>query len=514
MRQVKLVSNSAESQLAEATSLFEAVERAARDYEHHQGHSDDLLRSAIAELYSFGEMLQSQASEPGTSLVEEFIKSRGARWNAAARRRPYIALVKLAFPRSASSQSQYAAVLSYASNSRVEPSAFDQWLQEGGGIKGRYPEAADYFGSATRQRNSQARTSRIKAGKQKLLERDHSVAIALPTGVSAPEGFALVLAKVEADGKAAIIDVIETAETELEPIFLRYAPSKATAKSILASEALGQMYRAIDLVLGCTGDAVQGVERQILVFNTLDRGRPVCRIEAISEAYTYAWAGMVLSNHLDGLPTGIPFILPRDDAAYFRSEFANHTGWTIRADERPRIEADQLRTPIELRMFEPTVRYRTSQPPAGHRKPFSATHSDQLQVQQFLRDRRADHERLNARRKEQQVFPSALKIQSQGGKLEIALPKLPTLTSILGTSSPDRDLSHLELDMGDVERAIGALAPYETTVDGSFVDFEVDDAALCFQAHFDDDVLTVVLPTKSGTDYNQSCMDLDLLATG
>jgi hypothetical protein len=131
-----------------------------------------------------------------------------------------------------------------------------------------------------------------------------------------------------------------------------------------------------------------------------------------------------------------------------------------------------------------------------------------------LRDRRADHERKKSKSKETLRFPSVLKIQSRGGRLEIALPKLPNLVSTFGSSLPDRDLSHLALDIGDVERALGALAPWETTVDGSFVDLDVVDAALCFQAHFEDDVLTVVLPTKAGTDYNQSCVDLDLPGTG
>jgi hypothetical protein len=177
--------------------------------------------------------------------------------------------------------------------------------------------------------------------------------------------------------------------------------------------------------------------------------------------------------------------------------------------ERPRIDASGLRSPIELRPLEPAVRYRISQAPSRHGKRISSTHSDQLRVQQFLRDRLADHERLNSKRKEKQPFPSTLSVYSRGGKLEIGLAKLPNLTATFGSSVPDRDLSHLALDMADVKRALGALIPYETTVDGAFADIEVDDAALCFQAHFDDDLLTVVLPTKSGTDYNQSCIDLE-----
>ncbi|MES2120498.1 MAG: hypothetical protein V4513_07985 [Pseudomonadota bacterium] len=513
MRTFKLSGNDTDRQLKEAADLFQNVQLAALDYQQHQGRSNDLLHTALEWLYGFGEMLQTQASEPARSLIEEFVKEAGLSWNRPTRRNPYIALVKHAFKQSDSSHSQYATVLAYASKTEVKPSAFKAWLHEGGGIKKLYPLAADHAGSARRQRNSQERASRLKIAREVLSARDHSPPTALPAGVSAPEGFALVLAKVTGDGKAAIIDVIDATQDGLDPVLLRYAPSKAAAP-VLAAEPLGNLYRAIDLVVGCTDDTTDGHVRHVMVINSSHRSQRVCRIEAISEAYTYAWAGMMLSGHLDGLPTGIPFILTCEDAAFFRGEFSNHTGWTMSAADQPRIEASGLRSPITLRSFERTTRYRISHPPTAHEKPFTATHSDQLTVQQFLRDRRADHDRLNGKSKEKQFFPSALKIQLRGGKLEIALPKVPNLVAPFGTSSPDRDLSHLELNMGDVERVLSALAPYETTVEGSFVDLEVEDAGLCFQTHFDDDLLTVILPTKSGTDYNQSCMDLALPLTG
>ena len=132
MRQDKLLSNSADSQVVEAASLFQAVERAARDYEQHQGHSTELLHTALTELFEFGERLRKQPTEPDRALVEEFVLSKGLRWNKATRRNPYIAFVKLAFAQSPSSQSQYAAVLLYASDTRVPPRAFKEWLHVGG----------------------------------------------------------------------------------------------------------------------------------------------------------------------------------------------------------------------------------------------------------------------------------------------------------------------------------------------------------------------------------------------
>ena len=85
---------------------------------------------------------------------------------------------------------------------------------------------------------------------------------------------------------------------------------------------------------------------------------------------------------------------------------------------------------------------------------------------------------------------------------------MPNIAVAFGSSSPDRDLSDRDLPIEDVKRTLAAISPYETTLDGSFVDLDVDDAALCLQAHFGDDLFSVVLPTKSGTAYNQSCADL------
>ena len=120
MRSGSFTGNSTDRQLDEADERFNAVEQAAREYEQHHARSTELLRSALTELYGFGEALRLQASEPGRSLIGEFVSSRGVPWNLATQRNPYIALVNLTFAPSASSRSQYAAVLAYASNCGVD----------------------------------------------------------------------------------------------------------------------------------------------------------------------------------------------------------------------------------------------------------------------------------------------------------------------------------------------------------------------------------------------------------
>jgi hypothetical protein len=54
------------------------------------------------------------------------------------------------------------------------------------------------------------------------------------------------------------------------------------------------------------------------------------------------------------------------------------------------------------------------------------------------------------------------------------------------------------------------LEPYETTLEGSFVDTDVADAALHLQGQFDDHVFNVVVPTRTEEAINQSCVDLNL----
>lgn len=508
MRSGSFTGNSTDHQLGEADERFLAVEQAAREYEQHHARSTELLRSALAELYGFGEALRLQVAEPGRSLIGEFVSSRGVPWNLSTQRNPYIALVNMTFAPSASSRSQYAAVLAYASSCGVVPTDLGDWLRQGG-IKGRYAEAVRHFASPRKQRHSQERDSRLKAARQLLSDRAHSEAVALPEGVSADEGFVTLIAKIGGDGKAAIIDVIGEAD-EVEPVLLRYAPIKATGKSSLAEEPLGRLFRAVDLVVGCTPDKPDNHARHVLVLNSLERGRPVCRIEAVSEAYTYAWAGMTLSGHLDGLPRGIPYILDSRDAAFLRREFPNYAEWVIVPCDVPRIDAAGLSSALPLLPLETDGTYRVSRPAEAHHKPVSVAHGEQVALLQFLADRRVEHDRLNAKRKEQRNFPSTLKLQSDAHRLQVSLPKMPNIAAAFGSSSPDRDLSDRDLSIEDVKRALAAISPYETSLDGSFVDLEVDDAALCLQAHFGDDLFSVVLPTKSGTSYNQSCADLAL----
>jgi len=510
VRQVKLVSNSADSQLAEVDRHFQAVERFAREYERHQGRSNDLLRSALTELYTFGEMLRTQATEPGRSLVQEFVRSKGLPWNAVTQRNPYNALVKLAFKQSASSQSQYAAVLSYASDCRIEPLVFGSWLQDGGGIKGRYPEAAEHYGSARKQRNSQERASRLKIAEGLLSSREHSRPVALPRGVTADAGFALVLAKIDGGGNAVIIDVVQAERAALEPVLLGYAPTKATAKAALAAEPLGHLYRAIDLVLGCTDDKTGGNVRHVLLVNALDRGRPICRVEALSEAYTYTWAGMALSGHLHGLPPGIPFVLRCNDAAFFRRDFPNHDEWTVSSDPIPRIHNSRREYSLQLHPLDPQGSYRVGCVPVRRHKPVSATYESQQAVLRFLNDRKLEHDRRRVRMKEKQPFPPTLTIQSISGELKLGLPSMLAASVTFGESSPDRDLGERELATGELADVLRALAPYETPLEGTFIDTDVTDAALNLRAWFDDDLLNVVVPTRSGKAINQSCVDLDL----
>lgn len=510
MRPDKLLSNSADSQLAEAAKLFDAVTRAAQDFEQHEGRSNELLHGALARLYTFGEMLRAQPTEPDRSLVEDFVRSRNLPWNKVTRKNPYNALAQLAFSSSsASSRSQYATVLAYASDVGVGPSEFKDWVHAGKGIKGLHPQAMEHFGSPKRQRNARERRDRIKSAIARLMERESSSAVALPSGVIASDGFALALARIEG-GQASIVDVLKTTDAAIENILLGYDATGATARAVWADEPLGRLYRAIDLILGCTADKSAGRKRHVLIVNAMDRERAVCRIDAISEAYTYAWAGVTLSGHLEGLPLNTPCVLTGDDAAFFRAEFENSEAWRISTDPYLCIRTAKVGSAIKLRPFDGQSGYRIGLVSASRPKPVSVSHTQLQSTLQFLRERRAEHDRLNARRKEKQPFSSTIAIQSTSGRLELALPKVLGASAQFGSSSRDRDLSERSFEFGDLERVLVTLIPHGTELEGTFIDTDVPDAGLCLQAWFDDDLLTVVVPTRAGTAINQSCANLAL----
>jgi hypothetical protein len=507
----KLVTNSLEAQLQEVADQFSEVQSAAEKFEGQQTRATELLHLALADLYAFGESLTALSTDDGRSMAEAFVTSKGLPWGKVMRGNPYTGLAKLAFAKQLpASISQYAAVLRLASDRGIVATDFRAWLADNDGIKGRYNEAVDHFGSTRRQLGSQAKQRRIEKATQTLLGRVHSSAVALPIGIEAPEGFALVLARIDGSNNATIIDVVNSEAAAIEPILLRYETSKATTKSIMAAKPMGQFYRAIDLVAGCTPEKSGGHDRDILILNTHDRGRPVCRVEALSKAYTYPWAGMTIEGHLAGLNIDLPIVMAGSEAAYFRDSFADHEGWTFSVGGEIDLCADGLASPIKAVPLADRRGYRVGQSPADSTQRIRVAQALLPSLRRFLDDRRAENDRLNGTRKEKLSFTPTLRIQIEGGELLIGIPKMLGTAISFGETAPDRDLDQRAIGTADIERLIDTLIPYETDIEGAFLDTDVADAALCFDVPFDDDRLSITIPLLAGTAYCPSCEGLQV----
>jgi hypothetical protein len=507
--QEKLLGNSADNHLEDALGRFERIKVAAQQAELQQERSIELLHKALAHLYGLGELLRTQPSEPGRCLIEEFVISKGRAWNKPTRKNPYIALVQLAFTSSSpSTRSQCAAVLAFASDIGKEPCNFVDWLVAGGGIKGRHPEALDHLGSPVRQRNQRERAARLQLAKTKLLQREHSDPVMLPSDADRAPGLRLVLANVDASGHASIIDVVEASEATLENVLLGYETNSAVnVDALVAEQPLGRLYRAIDLVVGCTPPKSGRHRRDVLLLNTYDRGTAVCRVWAICEEYTCAWAGMVLLDHQEGLPVGVPLLMSADDAEYFIAEFPRLNSWTISTDPVPSIHAQTAETSIQLTTLDTRKAWRVGLVPTSNEERLAAAPTHITSAIKSLTKFKAEHERLTKKA----TFSPVLTVHCDSGALEMGVPRLRGFRAPIAANTVARELGDRSIATGDLERVLTTLARHGSGFEGAFFAADgVADAGLCLQSWFGDDELLIVLPTRSGTAIHPSCTDLVL----
>jgi hypothetical protein len=505
----RLVSNNPLSQIDEAVDNFEHVIRVAEAFKTSEGKTSDLLLEALADLYSFGQELLDKASEKGRNLVRDFFDKKKQPWNKVAQNHPYSALTKLAFgDRSPSSVSQYATVLRYARALKTKPQDFRAWLVAGGGIAGTLAKAVEYFGSTQHQQNSQAKISRLARAETKLMALPHSQPVQLPQGVTADEGFVVLLARVDANNQATIVTLLDQGATALEPILLRFDGNKMTRMSLLAAKPLGNLFRAIDVILGITLDKPQGKPRSIFICNELHAGKPVCSITAVSEAYQFVGACAVLEGHLQGLGPDEGYLLSDTDARTFHSLFEQHECWQITDDT---LTAAKLEAKIQLGKPAANQDYRAGIVDYLHAKPLSVPQESLVGIKAYLDGRRADNARFNKSRSQNVPFPSELALAIRNGDLSVRLAaekgEAATKTA-LGSASPDRPLAERPLAVADMERLIDTLIPYETDLIGGFIDNDgVEDAAICLELAVGADKMTITLPFLAGNAYQPACED-------
>lgn len=501
-----ITANSLAGQIDQLNQQFEGVEATAKSFETMDRKARDILFNALTEVYEFGENLFTLSAPAGVNIVREFFVSRKIPYNTRAQANPYIGLVKLAFPATGeSSRSQYATVLNYASSLPVDPGEFHAWLSEDKkGIEGRRSEALDAQASQGRAKHNQRQQTRVTFARNTLAAKPASDAVALPAGIQAPEGFALVLAKVDDSNNVQIVEVVHSDPAKVDPILLNLVEQPAT----LSSEPLAPFFRAVELILNTTPDKTKGKPRHLLVRNLRERGEPIAIVEAVSEAYSFPGASMTLKGHVGSLAENGAFLLDAADARHLIGQSEKLANWTL--DAAGQLNAEGLKVPLHLTQLTEPGSLRVPEALPCPDKPLRTVSSTLGDVVGYIEHERADMKRKNASAKQPQTFPTAVSLSIQDTRLSIKLPQSLRMTDLAETSA-EAEFDDVTLAVDDIEAVARALSKRDIEASGWIMDSaEMDDAALVLEMHFDNDLFRIVMPTRTGSDYNQVCKALTL----
>ncbi len=501
---MKITANSLKGQLAELDKEFKHVEATAKSFEALEGKATAVLHNALHQVYEFGEALLTIQQQAGSKLAREFLLNHKIAYNSRTQDNLYIGLLKLAFRAKGndSSRSQYATVLGYAALLRIAPADFPKWLAEKG-IERRRSEALDAQNSQGRASRNQGRQTKIQNAFATLMAKPASASVALPAGVEAPKGFALVLAKIDGSNSAQIVEVIHSDPAKVDPILL----SLVDAPVVASNEKLAPFFRAIDLIINTTPDAPQGKPRNLLIRNQTKRGKDTAIIEAVSEAYSFPGASMTLEGHVGDLPVDKPFLIDAGDARYVSDQCDKLTNWTL--DKSGALIADTMPRPILLTEITDAAAYRVAQALPCPEKPLQAPASAFKEVEGYIARERLENKQKNLKRSEPKAFPASVGLSIQDTKLSIRLPN-SVLFAGLGETSAETDFGDKTIAVNDIEAVASTLARHDVDATGWIMDGDVDDAALVLEVHFDNDLLRIVMPTRTGSDYNQVCEALAL----
>lgn len=501
-----ITANSLAGQIDQLNQQFEGVEATAKSFEIMDRKARDILFNALTEVYEFGEALFTLNAPAGVNIVREFFVSRKIPYNSRAQANPYIGLVKLAFPATGdSSRSQYATVLNYASSLPIDADAFHDWLSEDKkGIEGRRSEALDAQASGGRAKHNQRQQTRVTFARNTLASKPASDAVALPAGIVAPEGFALVLAKVDDSNNVQIVEVVHSDPAKVDPILLNLVEQPAT----LSSESLAPFFRAVELILNTTPGKTKGCDRHILVRNMRERGEPIAIVEAVSEAYSFPGATMTLKGHVGSLAEDGAFLLDASDARHIIDQSEKLSNWTL--DAEGILSADGMKKPLQLTQLTDAGSLRVTEALPCPDKPLRTLSSTLGDVVGYIEHERADMKRKNASAKQPRAFPTAVSLSIQDTRLSIKLPHSLRVANLAETSA-EAEFDDVTLAVDDIEAVARTLSKQDIEASGWIMDSpEMDDAALVLEMHFDNDLFRIVMPTRTGSDYNQVCKALTL----
>ena len=505
MASAAVTANSVNGQLTQLEHQFALVKQSAGNFEVQNDRTAKMLLSALEEAYGFGCGLFRMASgTSGMSIVSDFLKARNV-YNEKVRKKPFIGIVNAAFVNSSpSSRSQYATVLHYAHTEKVKPADFLTWLSDQKGIEGARSNAVKAEASSSWLQNNATKQQRVQQSGSDLLKRPASVPVALPAGFTPPPGFAIVLASIDKSHNASIIHVLhdQSDNAKIDPVLL----SLAAAPAPQAVRGLDGFYRAISAILNATPDTTNGKERHLLVSNTMQHGTLVGNVEAISEAYSFPSGSMLLDQPVGSLPPDDRYVFSLTDARHFIDQYEKHDNWAL--DAQGVLTATDLIQSIQLTQLPSAHAYRVADVRQSSTKQLRATYNDLTALLEYIAMVKADWKAPKGRGgKEKLPFPASMELAVAKDRLLIHFRHSPRPSDFADTRAEEVEEDRL-LAVSDMTALAQTLVEHGADVEGWLMDSGVDDAALVLDAYLGDDRLRVVMPTRTGSDYNQVCKPL------
>ncbi|UNK37688.1 hypothetical protein MNR02_14650 [Shinella sp. H4-D48] len=331
------------STLEQYQSQFRSAVQAATAFEKHESQGQKLLYIALERIFAFGEEIRGDMK-----AFEEFLAASGESLNKVTKANPYNALVGMAFSstRSKSWCSERANVLLYASETAGDTPLVD-WLENGGGVSGRYAEAVQHFARPAAGKAASLRSSRL-ASITSRLQQARVVTEALP-GVTLANGFHRSLLFSEG-GQTFLVHVRDEDDQKIIEKYLLEVAGNATPNNHpLADRQLYPLFRAIDLILGTCIPSHKGTGL-IAIWNEVEDNGALTKLRFLSSAHSFTNATVTLKAALPELDGQGYLILDSEDAEMFRERFADDHSWRVEAGDEGIVIVDDAKSQTRLKL--------------------------------------------------------------------------------------------------------------------------------------------------------------------
>jgi hypothetical protein len=466
---------------------FQAVIDAANNFENHESQGQKLLYLALEQVFAFGEKIRRD-----TSMFEQFLDDHGKTLNKVTKENPYNALIELAFSenRSKSWRSEISNVLRLAAEIKVK-TPLSQWLEEGGGISGRYEEAVIHFARPVTQKAQKLRSSRLDMITAEL-KQSRVVATALP-GMTLSDGFHRSLLFSEG-GQTFLVHVRdEDDQKTIDKYLLDVAGNAAPDDHPLAGRPLYPLFRAIDLIVGTCKPSNPGKLQLIAVWNDEVAGASVTKLRFLSDAHSFTNATVTLAHPLRELDGQGQFVLEFSDAETFQRLFAHDCQWWISANGQDISIVDDAKSQTRLAL-RPIASYLDGKLRQGAKlglrtRHFRATCTGMKASVKNFEMAKALFKRNNGAQLTADPTPKRLQWLSDGAALEIGFTNAQGYSGLsypfLEFAAPTDAIDpQMELSLPDITALWKTASAYGEDLAGYIADSDVADAAFCIDHTF------------------------------